>query len=48
MLFRSAVEAGQLLIELDNSDSRASLAQASGAVLQAQAKLRQLSELSQP
>ena len=42
------VEAGQLLIELDNSDSRASLAQASGAVLQAQAKLRQLSELSQP
>ena len=43
-----AVEAGQLLIELDNSDSRASLAQASGAVLQAQAKLRQLGELSQP
>ena len=43
-----AVQAGQLLIELDNSDSRASLAQASGAVLQAQAKLRQLSELSQP
>ena len=43
-----AVEAGQLLIELDNSDSRASLAQASGVVLQAQAKLRQLSELSQP
>ena len=43
-----AVEAGQLLIELDNSDSRASLAQASGAALQAQAKLRQLSELSQP
>jgi HlyD family secretion protein len=43
-----AVEAGQLLIELDNSDSRASLAQASGAVLQAQAKLQQLGELSQP
>ncbi len=43
-----AVVAGQLLIELDNSDSRASLAQASGVVLQAQAKLRQLSELSQP
>ncbi len=42
------VEAGQLLIELDNSDSRASLAQASGVVLQAQAKLRQLSELNQP
>lgn len=43
-----AVVAGQLLIELDNSDNRASLAQASGVVLQAQAKLRQLSELSQP
>ena len=43
-----AVEAGQLLIELDNSDSRASLAQAGGAVLQAEAKFRQLSELSQP
>ena len=42
------VEAGQLLIELDNSDSRASLAQASATVLQAQAKLRQLGELSQP
>ena len=42
------VERGQLLIELDNSDSRASLAQASGAVLQAQAKLRQLGELGQP
>ncbi len=43
-----AVELGQLLIELDNSDSRASLAQASAAVAQAQAKLRQLGELSQP
>jgi HlyD family secretion protein len=42
------VERGQLLIELDNSDSRASLAQASAAVAQAQAKLRQLGELSQP
>jgi HlyD family secretion protein len=42
------VEVGQLLIELDNSDSRASLAQASAAVAQAQAKLRQLTELSQP
>ena len=42
------VEAGQLLIELDNSDSRASLAQASAAVAQAQAKLRQLGELNQP
>lgn len=43
-----AVELGQLLIELDNSDSRASLAQATAAVAQAQAKLRQLGELSQP
>ena len=42
------VKAGQLLIELDNSDSRASLAQASAAVAQAQAKLRQLGELNQP
>jgi HlyD family secretion protein len=43
-----AVELGQPLIELDNSDSRANLAQASAAVAQAQAKLRQLGELSQP
>ena len=42
------VEAGQLLIELDNSDSRAGLAQASASVAQAQAKLRQLNELGQP
>ena len=42
------VEKGQLLIELDNSDSRASLAQASAAVAQAQAKVQQLGELSQP
>jgi HlyD family secretion protein len=42
------VELGQLLIELDNSDSRASLAQANAAVAQAQAKVRQLGELSQP
>jgi len=42
------VEAGQLLIELDNSDSRASLAQANAATAQAQAKLRQLAELGQP
>ena len=42
------VEAGQLLIELDNSDSRASLAQAGAAVLQAQARLKQLSELGRP
>ena len=42
------VEAGQLLIELDNSDNRASLDQAGAAVAQAQAKLRQRGELSQP
>ncbi len=39
---------GQLLIELDNSDARASLAQASATVAQAQARLRQLRELNQP
>ena len=43
-----AVVAGQLLIELDNSDNRASLAQAVAATAQADAKLRQLSELGQP
>ena len=42
------VQQGQLLIELDNSDSRASLAQANATVEQAQARLRQLGELSQP
>ncbi len=42
------VERGQLLIELDNSDARASLAQARGATAQAQARVRQLRELSQP
>ncbi len=42
------VEAGQLLIELDNSDNRASLDQAGAAVAQALAKLRQRGELSQP
>ena len=42
------VKAGQLLIELDNSDSRASLAQADATTAQAQAKLRQLVELGQP
>ena len=42
------VKAGQLLIELDNSDSRASLAQAAAATAQAQARLRQLGELNQP
>ena len=42
------VAAGQLLIELDNSDTMASLAQSSAAVAQAQAKLRQIGELNQP
>ena len=42
------VQQGQLLIELDNSDNRASLAQASASVAQARAKLRQVSELGQP
>jgi HlyD family secretion protein len=42
------VERGQLLIELDNSDARATLAQASAAVAEAQARMRQLRELSQP
>ncbi len=42
------VQQGQLLIELDTSDSRASLAQASANVAQAQARLRQLGELNQP
>ena len=42
------VKAGQLLIELDSSDNRASLAQASAGVTQAQAKLQQLRELGQP
>ncbi len=42
------VERGQLLIELDNSDARASLAQARAATAQAQARVRQLRELSQP
>ena len=42
------VQQGQLLIELDNSDSRASLAQATANVAQAQARLRQLGELNQP
>ncbi|MBC7499214.1 MAG: efflux RND transporter periplasmic adaptor subunit [Herminiimonas sp.] len=43
-----AVEAGQLLIELEDSESLASLAQARAAVSQAQAKVRQLNELDRP
>ena len=42
------VERGQLLIELDNSDSRAGLGQANAGVAQAQARLRQLGELARP
>jgi HlyD family secretion protein len=42
------VQQGQLLIELDNSDNRASLDQAMAAVAQAKARLRQLAELNQP
>ena len=43
-----AVEAGQLLIELDNSESLAGLAQARATVAQARAKVRQLKELDRP
>ena len=43
-----AVVAGQLLIELDNSDTLASLAQAAATTTQAQAKLAQLGELNRP
>jgi HlyD family secretion protein len=42
------VERGQLLIELDNGDARATLAQAGAAVAEAQARLRQLRELNGP
>ena len=42
------VERGQLLIELDNGDARASLAQATAAVAQAQARVRQVREVGQP
>ncbi len=43
-----AVERGQLLIELDNSDARAGLAQADASVAQAQAQVRQIGEVGQP
>jgi HlyD family secretion protein len=42
------VQQGELLIELDNSDSLATLAQATADVAQAQARLRQLGELNHP
>lgn len=43
-----AVEAGQLLIELDDSENLASLAQTRAAVAQARARVRQLRELDRP
>ena len=43
-----AVEAGQLLIELDDSENQASLAQTRAAVAQARARVRQLRELDRP
>ena len=42
------VAAGQLLIELDENENLASLAQARAAVAQARAKVRQLKELDRP
>jgi HlyD family secretion protein len=42
------VQQGEVLIELDNSDSLATLAQATADVAQAQARLRQLGELNHP
>ena len=42
------VQAGQLLIELENSESQAALQQALANLLQAQAKLRQLQEVQAP
>ena len=43
-----SVKRGEVLIELDDSDERAALAQAQAAVAQAQAKLRQLREVALP
>ena len=43
-----SVQRGDVLIELDDEDERAALAQARGAVAQAEAKLRQLRELGLP
>jgi HlyD family secretion protein len=42
------VKRGDVLIELDDEDERAAVAQARGAVAQAEAKLRQLRELGLP
>jgi len=43
-----SVKRGDVLIVLDDEDERASVAQASGAVAQAEARLRQLREVSLP
>lgn len=43
-----SVRAGQILIELEAKESNAALAQADAAVLQAQARLRQLREVQAP
>ena len=43
-----AVRAGQPLIELEDADERASVAQAGAAVMQAEAHIRQINELSSP
>ena len=43
-----AVRAGQPLIELEDADERASVAQAGAAVMQAEARIRQINELSSP
>ena len=43
-----SVKRGDVLIELDDEDERAAVAQARGAVAQAEAKLRQLRELGLP
>lgn len=43
-----AVKRGQILIELDDTDERAALAQARAAVAQAEAKLRQMREVTLP
>ncbi len=42
------VKRGEILIELDDTDERAALAQAQAAVAQAQAKLRQMREVALP
>jgi HlyD family secretion protein len=43
-----SVKAGETLIMLENSDEKATLAQARAAVSQAEARLRQIGELSRP